>query len=147
MLFRWCHFVEFVDGIRSHLRPCCGLRCCSSTAAQPGPAHDVSVCRAQAQKQAVRAELDSASKAREALRTQVRGMKAEGYKPTATDQQEAARRTAAVVPVQAPPVQASPVKAAESTTPAGVAAPMNARRTCVANCAAGMRRCAPASAQ
>lgn len=29
----------------------------------------------QAQKQAVRAELDSASKAREALRTQVRGMK------------------------------------------------------------------------
>jgi len=50
------------------------------------------------------------------VQTQVRGMKAEGYKPTATDQQEAARRKAAAAPVQAPPV-----KAAESTAPAGIA--------------------------
>ena len=62
------------------------------------------------------------------VQAQVRGMKAEGYKPTATDQQEAARRTAAVAPVQAPTVQAPPVKAAESTVSAGAAAPKEAAK-------------------
>jgi len=57
------------------------------------------------------------------VQAQVRGMKAEGYKPTATDQQEAARRKAAVAPVQAPPV-----KAAESTAPAGAAASKDAAK-------------------
>ena len=56
------------------------------------------------------------------VQAQVRGMKAEGYRPTATDQQEAARRNAAVAPIQAPPVQAPAAKAAESTAPAGVGA-------------------------
>lgn len=50
------------------------------------------------------------------VQSQVRGIAAEGYKPSATDQQEAARRTAAVAPVQA-----SPAKAAESTASAGAA--------------------------
>jgi hypothetical protein len=72
------------------------------------------------------------------VQAQVRGMKAEGYKPTATDQQELARRKAAVAPVQAPvavavPVQASapkvaPMPAAESTAPAA-AAPKPRRAT------------------
>ncbi len=62
------------------------------------------------------------------VQAQVRGMKAEGYKPTATDQQEAARRTASVAPVQAPPVHAPPIKAAESTAPAGTAAPKEAAK-------------------
>ncbi len=56
------------------------------------------------------------------VQAQVRGMKAEGYKPTATDQQEAARRKTAVAPVQASPVQTPSVKAAESTAPPGAAA-------------------------
>ena len=62
------------------------------------------------------------------VQAQVRGMKAEGYKPTATDQQEAARRTAAAAPVQAPAVQAPPAKAAESTAPAVAAAPKDAAK-------------------
>ncbi len=56
------------------------------------------------------------------VQAQVRGMKAEGYRPTATDQQELARRKAAVAPIQAPSVQAPAVKAAGSTAPAGAAA-------------------------
>ncbi len=55
------------------------------------------------------------------VQAQVRGMKAEGYRPTATDQQELARRKAAVAPIQAPSVQAPTVKAAGSTAPAGAA--------------------------
>ncbi len=51
------------------------------------------------------------------VQSQVRGIAAEGYKPSATDQQEAARRTAAVAPVQA-----APAKAAESTASAGAGA-------------------------
>ena len=42
------------------------------------------------------------------VQAQVRGITADGYKPTATDQQEAARRKAAMAPVQAPAVQAPP---------------------------------------
>lgn len=59
------------------------------------------------------------------VQAQVRGMKAEGYRPTATDEQEAARRKAAVAPIQASPVQAPATtpKAIESTAPAGAAAP------------------------
>ncbi len=70
------------------------------------------------------------------VQAQVRGMKAEGYKPTATDQQELARRKAAVAPVQAPvavavPVQASapkvaPIAAAESTAQAAAPKPRRA---------------------
>ena len=56
------------------------------------------------------------------VQAQVRGMKAEGYRPSATDQQEATRRKAAATPIQAPPVQAPAAKAAESTAPAGAAA-------------------------
>ncbi len=51
------------------------------------------------------------------VQSQVRGITAEGYKPSATDQQEAARRTAATAPVQA-----SPANAAESTASAGAGA-------------------------
>ena len=83
------------------------------------------------------------------VQAQVRGMKAEGYKPTATDQQEAARRTAAVAPVQAPPVQAPPVKAAESTAPAGIAAPKEAAKvtnTVSASASAEKAEAAPAKA-
>ncbi len=58
------------------------------------------------------------------VQSQVRGMTAEGYKPSATDQQEAARRTAAVAPVQA-----SPAKAAESTASAGAATSRYALKT------------------
>ncbi len=53
------------------------------------------------------------------VQSQVRGMKPEGYKPTATDQQEAARRIAAASPVQAAP---APVQAAESKASAGAGA-------------------------
>ena len=53
------------------------------------------------------------------VQSQVRGMKPEGYKPTATDQQEAARRTAAAAPVQAAP---APVQAAGSKASAGAGA-------------------------
>lgn len=57
------------------------------------------------------------------VQSQARGMKPEGYKPTATDQQEAARRIAAAAPVQAAPAQAAPAKAGEATVPARAAAP------------------------
>ncbi len=83
------------------------------------------------------------------VQTQVRGMKAEGYKPTATDQQEAARRTAAVAPVQAPPVQAPPVKVAESTAPAGIAVSKDAAKvtnTVTVAAAAERAEAAPAKA-
>ena len=56
------------------------------------------------------------------VQAQVRGMKAEGYRPTATDEQEAARRKAAVATIQAPPVQASAAKTTESKAPAGAVA-------------------------
>ncbi len=78
------------------------------------------------------------------VQTQVRGMKAEGYKPTATDQQEAARRKAAVAPVQAPPV-----KAAASTAPAGAAASKDAAKvtnTVTASAPAEKAEAAPAKA-
>ncbi len=83
------------------------------------------------------------------VQAQVRGMKAEGYKPTATDQQEAARRTAAAAPVQAPTVQAPPVKAAESTAPAGAAGPKDAAKvtnTVTAAAPAEKAEAAPAKA-
>ncbi len=78
------------------------------------------------------------------VQAQVRGMKAEGYKPTATDQQEAARRTAAVAPVQAPPA-----KAAESTASVGIAAPKEATKvtnTVTASASAEKAEAAPAKA-
>ena len=62
------------------------------------------------------------------VQAQVRGMKAEGYRPTATDHQELTRRKAAVAPIQAPSVQAPPAKAAESTPPAGAAASKDAAK-------------------
>ncbi len=62
------------------------------------------------------------------VQAQVRGMKAEGYRPTATDQQEATRRKAAVAPIQSPPVQAPAGKAAESTAPAGAGASKDTAR-------------------
>ena len=52
------------------------------------------------------------------VQSQARGMAAEGYKPTATDQQEAARRIAA-----AAPVKAASSEAAESKPVAGTGAP------------------------
>ncbi len=82
------------------------------------------------------------------VQAQVRGMKAEGYKPTTTDQQEAARRTAAAAPVQAPTVQTSPVKAAESTAPAGIAVSKDAAKVTntVTAAAAEKAEAAPAKA-
>jgi len=57
------------------------------------------------------------------VQAQVRGMKAEGYKPTATDQQEATRRKAAAAPIQASPVSAvESTASATATAPAGMAA-------------------------
>ena len=50
------------------------------------------------------------------VQSQVRGMKPEGYKPTATDQQEAARRIAAAAPVQA---ASAPVQAVDAKASAG----------------------------
>lgn len=83
------------------------------------------------------------------VQAQVRSMKAEGYKPTATDQQEAARRKAAVAPVQAPPVLAPPAKAAESTAPAGAAASKDAAKvtnSVMASAPAEKAEAAPAKA-
>jgi hypothetical protein len=49
------------------------------------------------------------------VQAQVRGIAAEGNRPTATDQQEAARRKAAMAPVQAPTVPAAASKALAGT--------------------------------
>lgn len=51
------------------------------------------------------------------VQAQVRGMTAEGYKPTATDQQEAARRKIAAAPVEAVPVQAAAPKPTAAAAP------------------------------
>ncbi len=50
------------------------------------------------------------------VQAQVRGMKAEGYRPSATDQQEAARRKAAAAPIQVQPALARPAEKAEATS-------------------------------
>lgn len=64
------------------------------------------------------------------VQAQVRGMKAEGYRPTATDQQEAARRKAAAAPIQVQPAIERPAEKVAAATPAK--AP-NARRVAVAS--------------
>ena len=53
------------------------------------------------------------------VQAQVRGMTAEGYKPTATDQQEAARRKIAAAPAEAVPVQAAAPKPTAAAAPNG----------------------------
>lgn len=51
------------------------------------------------------------------VQAQLRGMTAEGYKPTATDRQEAARRKVAAAPAEAVPVQAAAPKPTAATAP------------------------------
>jgi len=68
------------------------------------------------------------------VQAQVRGMKAEGYRPSATDQQEAARRKAAAAPVQTQPAIERPAEKAAATPikppaakPAAAASPAPAK--------------------
>ena len=64
------------------------------------------------------------------VQTQTRGMIAEGYKPSETDRQEAARRIAAAAPVQAAaPAQAPAVKAASAAAVSAAPVQVPARVT------------------
>ena len=79
------------------------------------------------------------------VQAQVRGMKAEGYRPTATDQQELARRSPAADPIQAPTVQAPTVRAPTIQAPTVQASSVQAP-TVQAPTAKATRSTAPASA-